>query len=64
MTPGLVMLRASQLGLRPADLEEITEGQLCDMLIEAQNDSAQDTTTSSEAVREATQEDIDRFFGG
>lgn len=35
----MMMLRAIQLGLRLCDLEEITIGELVDMLIENDNDS-------------------------
>jgi hypothetical protein len=48
------------------DLEDIDEGQLCDMLIEAANDAAVNSPAKddNDVVREATQADIDRFFGG
>lgn len=54
MTTALLMLRAVQMGLTIADLEQLEEGFLLDMMAERQNDSA--------TYRElATQADFDRF---
>lgn len=54
MNTALFMLRAIQLGLTIADLEQLEEGFVVDMIIENQNDR--------ETYRElATQADFDRF---
>ena len=50
----MLMLRAVQLGLRLSDLEEITIGDLVDMLIESANDGY-------EYPIKATQEDFRSF---
>lgn len=54
MTTGLFLLRAAQLGISIRDLELMTVGMVTDMLIEANNDSA-------EYPHLATQEDFDKF---
>lgn len=53
-TTAVLMLRAFQLGLRMADLEEITIGDLMDMLIESNNDEY-------EYPNVPTQDDFRRF---
>jgi len=50
----MLMLRALQVGLRLHDLEEITIGELIDILIEMDNDSYDYPT-------KATQEDFRSF---
>lgn len=53
-TIGLYVLRCYESGLRIADLEELDEGMVLDMLTEAANDQCE--------YRElASQEDMDRF---
>lgn len=54
MTISLYTLRAFQIGLHMADLEELNYGDVMDMMIESANDSA-------EYKEVATQEDFDRF---
>lgn len=49
------MLRALQAGLTLRDFELLTTGMILDFIITASND------TSEEDVREATQDDYDRF---
>lgn len=54
MTISLYMLRAFQIGLSMADLEQLNVGDVIDMMVESSNDSAE--------YRElATQADFDRF---
>lgn len=48
------MLRCMELGIRPSDLSYFEEGEIVDMLIERENDSAEYNYI-------ATQEDFDRF---
>jgi hypothetical protein len=55
MTTPLFMLRCCELGLSVADLDLLTVGLVTDMFIEKYNDDA-------EYTREATQEDIDKFY--
>ena len=50
----MIMLRALQLGLRLSDLEEITLGDLIDMIIENDNDNY-------EYPIKATQDDFRSF---
>ena len=50
----MIMLRAVQLGLRLSDLEEITIGELIDMIIESANDQCDYPT-------KATQDDFRSF---
>ena len=50
----MLMLRAVQLGLRLCDLEELTVGDLVDMLIENENDNY-------EYPIKATQDDFRSF---
>ena len=50
----IFLLRATQIGLSMADLEELSIGIVLDMLIERQNDSY-------DYPRLATQADIDRL---
>jgi len=57
MNGAVFTLRALQIGLRLSDLDELTEGQVLDILIESGNDSA-------EYGYEATQEDMDAFARG
>jgi len=52
----LILLRAKQLNLNLEELNLITIGDVMDMLTEQNNDHAQ-------YDYEATQEDIDKFFG-
>lgn len=54
MTTGLYMLRCFQLGLHMADLEQLSYGDVIDMIVESANDSA-------EYNEVATQADFDRF---
>lgn len=54
MTVGLYLLRAFQVGLRMADLEQLNYGDVIDMLIESGNDGY-------EYPQLATQEDFNRF---
>lgn len=54
MTTALFLLRAAQLGLSVADLNQMTIGMVMDMYTEALNDS-------EEYCVLATQEDFDRF---
>lgn len=56
-TASTFMLRCAELGLSKADLDDMTMGMVYDMLIERAND--QETYNYK-----ATQDDIDRFFGG
>lgn len=50
------MLRCAELGLCGEDLDEMTIGMVYDMLIERGNDG-------EKYPYQATQEDINRFFG-
>lgn len=50
----MLMLRALQIGLKLSDLEDITIGELMDILIEASNDE-------HEYPRVPTKEDFRRF---
>lgn len=54
MTISLYMLRAFQIGLTMADLEQLNYGDVMDIMVEAANDSA-------EYKEVATQADFDRF---
>lgn len=54
MTIGLYLLRAFQMGLRMADLEALTYGQVIDMMTESANDNEKYSQL-------ATQADFDRF---
>lgn len=54
MTTALFLLRAAQLGLTMADLEELTIGMVMDMFTERLNDDEDYCVL-------ATQEDFDRF---
>jgi hypothetical protein len=56
LTTALILLRAKQLNLCLEELNLITVGDVIDMLTEQSNDHA-------EWDYEATQEDIDKFFG-
>jgi len=56
MTVGLYLLRCLQAGLHMADLDEITMGDVYDVLIEQGNDSCEYTPL-------ADQSDIDAFIG-
>lgn len=56
MTVGLYLLRCLQVGLHMADLDEITIGDVFDILIEQGNDSCEYTPI-------ATQFDMDAFRG-
>lgn len=58
MTTALYLLRAAQLGISMADLDLLTVGMVFDMCTEAYNDDC------GEYARVATQEDIDKWFGG
>ena len=51
------MLRCAELGLSGSDLDDMTMGMIYDMLIEKENDH-------EKYPYKATQEDIDKFFGG
>lgn len=57
MNGAIFTLRALQAGLRLSELDELNEGDVLDIIIEAANDSA-------EYDYEATQEDMDRFAAG
>lgn len=50
------MLRAKQLGLSLAELDQMDEGMVVDMIIEAGNDLHEDDYSQV-----ATQEDFDQF---
>jgi len=54
MTIGLYMLRCFQMGLHMADLENLSYGDVIDMMVESANDNC-------EYKQLATQEDFDRF---
>lgn len=54
MNTAVYMLRALQLGLSTADLENLEVGTVMDMIIESGNDNAHYDTV-------ATQEDFNRF---
>lgn len=54
MTIGLYLLRVFQMGLRMADLEDLTYGQVIDMMTESANDNENYSQL-------ATQADFDRF---
>lgn len=54
MSTALLLLRATQLGLHIADLEEIDEGMLLDMFVESANDR-------EEYTAKPTQSMMDRF---
>lgn len=56
MTVGLYTLRCLQVGLHIADLEELTVGEVYDIMIEAGNDNCEYTPL-------ADQSDIDAFIG-
>lgn len=58
MTTGLFLLRCTQTGLSMADLELLDVGMVYDLMIEAENDRAEDAYNTE---REATQADFDRF---
>lgn len=51
------MLRCAELGLHTDELSEMDMGEVYDMLIERANDD-------EKYNYRATQEDIERFFGG
>lgn len=57
MSTALFLLRAAQLGISMVDLDLLTVGMVFDMATEALNDREGDY------AREATQDDIDAFFG-
>jgi hypothetical protein len=50
------MLRAKQMGLSIAELDQMEEGMVMDMIIEAGNDLCED-----EYCQVATQQDFDQF---
>jgi hypothetical protein len=54
MTIALFLLRAAQMGLSMADLDELEAGRVFDMMIESGNDDFQ-------YPQLASQEDMDRF---
>lgn len=54
MNTPLFLLRAFQMGLHMADLEELEEGMVMDMIIESANDHA-------EYTKKPTQATFDRF---
>ena len=54
MTTALFLLRVAQMGIPIRDLELMTIGMVTDMMIEAENDTA-------EYPQLATQEDFDKF---
>ena len=56
MTVGLYLLRCLQAGLHVADLDEITLGDVYDIMIEQGNDSCENTPL-------ADQSDMDAFRG-
>lgn len=56
MTVGLYLLRCLQAGLHMADLDELTMGDVYDVLIEQGNDSCEYTPL-------ANQSDMDAFRG-
>ena len=56
MTVGVYMLRAFQMGLNMADLEQLEYGDVLDMMAESGNDEIK-------YKQLATQEDFDRFAG-
>jgi len=58
MTTALFHLRCLEIGLPLRDLELLTIGMVIDIWTESLNDRA---NSSGETVREATQEDFDRF---
>lgn len=54
MNTAIYLLRAKQIGLSLAEMEEIEEGQIVDMMTESANDSFN-------YGERASQEDMDRF---
>lgn len=56
MNTAIYFLRAKQIGLSLAEMEELSEGMVLDMITESLNDNEQDSYTEM-----ATQEDFDRF---
>lgn len=50
------MLRAFQMGLSVADMEEMSEGMILDMIVESSNDNESDSYVSV-----ADQSDFDKF---
>ena len=56
MNSALYLLRAKQLGLSIADMEQIDESIVFDMMVESANDYADESY-----VQLATQSDFDRF---
>lgn len=58
MTTALYLLRAAQLGISISDLDLLTVGMVNDMYTELLNDN------EGEFAVVATQEDIDKWFGG
>lgn len=54
MTLGLFLLRIVQIGLSPADLDDLEKGAVFDMFTEASNDGC-------DYAELATQDDFDRF---
>lgn len=58
MTTALFHLRCLEIGLPLRDLELLTIGMVIDIWTESLNDRAE---SSGGTVREATQEDFDRF---
>ena len=56
MTTGLYFFRAKQIGLSMAELEDVEEGMVIDMIIESANDRHED-----EYRQVATQADFDRW---
>lgn len=58
MSTALYLLRAVQLGISISDLDLLTVGMVNDMYTESYNDHEGDYAVV------ATQEDIDKWFGG
>ena len=60
LTTELIMLRALERGLTLRDFEDLTLGMILDFIITFNNEQLADDE-KEDSVREATQEDFDRF---
>lgn len=58
ITPALLLLRCKELGLSIAELDEITEGMVLDLLTEKSND---EWYRKHKITYKANQEDFDKF---
>lgn len=61
MTTALFLLRCLEIGLSVKDLDLLSIGMVIDIWTESNNDRATDGKQGGDTVREATQEDFNRF---